>query len=69
MAYFFVKKHSFFFIPSPIPCPPAISVTHLSKLCEGTPPISYASLWNQERLNIRGLGSPPNPVIQQNNAF
>lgn len=54
------------FFPAPIPCPPAISVP---KLCEGTPPISYASLWNQERLKIRGLGSPPNPVIQQNNAF
>lgn len=61
-----LRSTAFLFIPSPIPCPPAISVP---KLCEGTPPISYASLWNQERLKIRGLGSPPNPVIQQNNAF
>lgn len=61
MAYFFVKKHSFSFHPFTHPLSP--------KLCEGTPPISYASLWNQERLKIRGLGSPPNPVIQQNNAF
>lgn len=38
MAYFFVKKHSFSFHPFTHPLsPPAISGTHLPKLCEGTP--------------------------------
>lgn len=70
MAYFFVKKPPLFFSslhPSLVP-QPYLEPTYSS--CVRKPlPIPYASLWNQERLKIRGLVSPPNPVIQQNNAF
>ena len=61
----FVKKPFFLLYPSstpPVCNPPTQAVS-------GKPPVSYASLWNQERLKISGLGSPSSPVIQQNNAF